>query len=124
MDEQGTFLYCLVTSLLAYPERLAYQLLYDFRVAVLQLEDRETAEENALNDQLVPTMRELVNTYEDPKNFPQPPQPADGQKTGDQVTISRGNALGRDPRTLKMIIGAGAVLLILLFIIIVKSMSG
>merc|ERR1719401_1230074 len=29
MDPKGELLYCVVTSLLTYPERLAYQLLYD-----------------------------------------------------------------------------------------------
>jgi len=73
MDPKGALLYCAVTTLLTYPERLAYQLLYDLVVAVQQLgESRmEQAPEQSLNEVLGQKMRELVQQYEDPANFPQ-----------------------------------------------------
>ncbi|CAJ1385654.1 unnamed protein product [Effrenium voratum] len=71
MDEQARLLYCVVTSLLTYPERQAYQLLYDFRALVerdgVGLDE---AEKHALNDKLREPMRDLVKKYEalqDPK---------------------------------------------------------
>mmetsp|Transcript_77093 Transcript_77093/g.238754 ORF Transcript_77093/g.238754 Transcript_77093/m.238754 type:complete len:194 (-) Transcript_77093:5-586(-) len=124
MDEQGCLLYCLVTSLLAYPEWLAYQLLYDFRAAVLQISDLDKVKEHGLNEQLQPRMRELVTQYEDPKSFPSTPVPVDGARPGDKVVISSGNVLLRDPRTLKIAIAAGGGLAFVLLILIVKSMSG
>merc|ERR1712228_1123229 len=71
MDQKGLLLYCAVTSLLTYPERLAYQLLYDFATEVQKLEGVEVVEENALNDVLNSRMRELVEKYQDPSMFHQ-----------------------------------------------------
>mmetsp|Transcript_22850 Transcript_22850/g.51902 ORF Transcript_22850/g.51902 Transcript_22850/m.51902 type:complete len:194 (-) Transcript_22850:155-736(-) len=124
MDDQGALLYCLVTSLLAYPERLAYQLLYDFRVVVSQIPDLDTVGEHSLNDKLQSTMLQLVQQYEDPKNFPGPSAPGDGSNGVDRPpNISRGNALVRDPRMLRLLVVVGAVLLLILLIVIVKAMS-
>jgi len=71
MDSKGENLYCVVTSLLTYPERLAYQLLYDLVAQASTEPDLATAEENSLNDRLGPKMKDLVTYYEDAKNFPQ-----------------------------------------------------
>jgi hypothetical protein len=73
MDNQGTLLYCVVTSVITYPERLAYQLLYDLVVSMQALGESATehATENSLNTTLKGKMRELVIMYEDPNNFPQ-----------------------------------------------------
>eukprot|EP00435_Cladocopium_sp_Y103_P058268 s206_g20.t1 len=66
MDEQGRLLYCVVTSSLSYPERQAYQLLYDFRGLVERDDtiDLEDSAEHSLNDKLKDQMRELVKKYE------------------------------------------------------------
>lgn len=71
MDRQGTILFCVVTSLLAYPERLAYQLLSDLAESVMQMESLSSAAELKMNDMLRGRFRELIATYEDPNNFPQ-----------------------------------------------------
>merc|ERR1712113_446834 len=71
MDSKGENLYCVVTSLLTYPERLAYQLLYDLVAQASQEPDLATAPEHGLNERLQPKMKELVLYYEDAKNFPQ-----------------------------------------------------
>mmetsp|Transcript_22375 Transcript_22375/g.42182 ORF Transcript_22375/g.42182 Transcript_22375/m.42182 type:complete len:217 (-) Transcript_22375:210-860(-) len=65
MDEQNRLLYCVVTSLLTYPERQAYQLLYDFR-GLVERDDAilNDAEKHSLNDKLADQMRELVKKYE------------------------------------------------------------
>ncbi|CAE7638223.1 unnamed protein product [Symbiodinium pilosum] len=65
MDEQARLLYCVVTSLLTYPERQAYQLLYDFR-GLVERDDAnlDDAEKHALNEKLENQMRELVKKYE------------------------------------------------------------
>merc|ERR1712242_594435 len=49
MDSKGENLYCVVTSLLTYPERLAYQLLYDLVAQASQEPDLATAPEHGLN---------------------------------------------------------------------------
>ncbi|CAL1147039.1 unnamed protein product [Cladocopium goreaui] len=66
MDEQGRLLYCVVTSSLSYPERQAYQLLYDFRGLVERDDtiDLDDSAEHSLNDKLKDQMRELVKKYE------------------------------------------------------------
>eukprot|EP00927_Polykrikos_kofoidii_P075295 TRINITY_DN71430_c0_g1_i1.p1 TRINITY_DN71430_c0_g1~~TRINITY_DN71430_c0_g1_i1.p1 ORF type:complete len:214 (+),score=43.78 TRINITY_DN71430_c0_g1_i1:88-729(+) len=71
MDQQGALLYCAVTDQLAYPERMAYQLLFDLVVAVQQLKCTDRPEEDGLNEALLPRMKALVSHYEDPANFPQ-----------------------------------------------------
>lgn len=71
MDKQGAILFCVVTSLLAYPERLAYQFLSDLAESVKQMDGLSSMAENKLNDALRVRMRELIATYEDPNNFPQ-----------------------------------------------------
>merc|ERR1740121_936744 len=70
MDSKGENLYCVVTSLLAYPERLAYQLLYDLVAQASQEPSVTTAGENGLNQMLQPKMKDLVLYYEDANNFP------------------------------------------------------
>merc|ERR550532_1053971 len=71
MDSKGENLYCVVTSLLTYPERLAYQLLYDLVAQASQEPDLATAPEHGLNERLQPKMKDIVLYYEDAKNFPQ-----------------------------------------------------
>jgi len=56
--------------LLTYPERLAYQLLYDLVVAAQCLGNVDSANEHALNDQLQPKMRELMQNYSNPEIIP------------------------------------------------------
>lgn len=71
MDQQGTFLYVVMTAVVVYPERLAYQLLYDFAVVVQQHESKQGAlEDEKSAEPMVPRLRELVAWYEDPENFP------------------------------------------------------
>ncbi|CAK9016989.1 unnamed protein product [Durusdinium trenchii] len=66
MDEQARLLYCVVTSSLSYPERQAYQLLYDFRGLVERdnTNELDESEAHSLNDKLEAPMRELVKKYE------------------------------------------------------------
>merc|ERR1712113_171027 len=71
MDSKGENLYCVVTSLLTYPERLAYQLLYDLVAQASQEPDLATAPEHGLNERLQTKMKDMVTYYEDAKNFPQ-----------------------------------------------------
>merc|ERR1740121_2966906 len=71
MDPKGEYLYCVVTTLLTYPERLAYQLLYDFIAVVSQEPDLDNVPEDGLGARLGLKIQELVLYYEDPKNFPQ-----------------------------------------------------
>jgi hypothetical protein len=73
LDQQGELLYCVYTALLTYPEPLAYHLLYDFNVAVQHQcgpDAAKEAQEMELNGKLQPKMKELVEQYEDPANFP------------------------------------------------------
>mmetsp|Transcript_72775 Transcript_72775/g.168692 ORF Transcript_72775/g.168692 Transcript_72775/m.168692 type:complete len:196 (+) Transcript_72775:69-656(+) len=120
MDEQCQLLYCLVTSQLAYPEPLAYQLLYDLRVAVLQAGGLDTAEEHALNEQLQPCMRDLVAQYEDPRSFPQSPLPTeDGRPV--ESALPQGSAF-RDNRVVKY--AAVAFLFVLLLLVIITWRMG
>jgi len=71
MDPKGELLYCVVTSLLTYPERLAYQMLYDLQAYIQQDGDVEDKREDELQQRLEPKMKELVKYYEDSSNFPQ-----------------------------------------------------
>mmetsp|Transcript_55849 Transcript_55849/g.86797 ORF Transcript_55849/g.86797 Transcript_55849/m.86797 type:complete len:205 (-) Transcript_55849:110-724(-) len=71
LDNRGKLLYCVVTSLLTYPEKLAHQLLCELNMSVLQLDGIEAATENSFDEELRPRMKELVSQYQDPKNFPQ-----------------------------------------------------
>merc|ERR1719203_2338213 len=59
MDSKGENLYCVVTSLLTYPERLAYQLLYDLVAQASQDQTLATAGERELQTKLEPKMRAL-----------------------------------------------------------------
>lgn len=68
MDQQGSLLYCVVTATLNYPERLAYQLLYEFEKKVKTIEGIDEASEHSLNTKLEDDMRKLVTQYEDPKS--------------------------------------------------------
>eukprot|EP00929_Paragymnodinium_shiwhaense_P109302 TRINITY_DN75719_c0_g1_i1.p2 TRINITY_DN75719_c0_g1~~TRINITY_DN75719_c0_g1_i1.p2 ORF type:complete len:242 (+),score=69.40 TRINITY_DN75719_c0_g1_i1:87-812(+) len=87
MDQQGVLLYCVVTSLVTYPERLAYQLLYDLVVAVQQVDPcPKSAEDFCQNGALQPRMKELVEQYEDPANFP-----AMQDKLGDSAVFHSGS---------------------------------
>jgi len=71
MDSTGQYLYCVVTSLLTYPERLANQLLYDLVTEASAEPLLATAGEQELQQKLEPQMKKLVLYYEDAKNFPQ-----------------------------------------------------
>ncbi|CAK0841642.1 unnamed protein product [Prorocentrum cordatum] len=84
MDREGVLVYCVVTSLVTYPERLAYQLLYDLVVAVNALDQSEVLQcgENALTGKLMQRMKELVKQYEDrPQQLPDAPA-GDGPPAG------------------------------------------
>mmetsp|Transcript_55037 Transcript_55037/g.131159 ORF Transcript_55037/g.131159 Transcript_55037/m.131159 type:complete len:241 (-) Transcript_55037:8-730(-) len=70
MDPEGKLLYCLVTALLTYPERLAFQLLSDLRASIVQGEASQTLTvASGSCPELVPRMKELISHYEDPANF-------------------------------------------------------
>jgi len=71
MDSKGENLYCVVTSLLTYPERLAYQLLFDLVAQASQEPDLATAPEHGLNDRFQLKMKDMVLCYEE-KYQPQP----------------------------------------------------
>merc|ERR1712232_1027602 len=64
MDGNKECLYCVVTSQLSYPERLAYQLLYDLAASTTGI-DMNNVKENGLNEQMHGKMKELVQYYED-----------------------------------------------------------
>mmetsp|Transcript_111108 Transcript_111108/g.313470 ORF Transcript_111108/g.313470 Transcript_111108/m.313470 type:complete len:248 (+) Transcript_111108:94-837(+) len=126
MDQQGALLYCVVTTLLTYPERLAYQLLYDFVVAVQQQSNLEAVPENALNEVLRPRMEELVKQYEDPKNFPHLhlamdalQQPGSGPDPGAQGHFAGATTeINREKNYRKLKIAALAVLLIVIAVFV------
>merc|ERR1712083_355682 len=63
LDHQGILLHCVMASSLTYPVRLAYQLLDDLMSAVQPLDGITSAGEYALNTQLHPQMKELVQRY-------------------------------------------------------------
>merc|ERR1719422_383080 len=71
MDSTGDYLYCLVTSVVTYPEKLAYRLLYDLVGTASKIPDLENYPENGLTEELLPKMKELVLHYQDTKEFPQ-----------------------------------------------------
>lgn len=77
MDQQGSLLYCVVTSFMEYPERFAYQLLQELMGAVSQQGSVEDVAENGLTAVLKPKMQELLEKYEDPANFDQTQQALD-----------------------------------------------
>jgi len=121
MDQQGSLLYCVVTATLNYPERLAYQLLYELEKKVKSIEGIDDASEHSLNLQLEDDMRNLVMQYEDPKSFPQLASSAitsgdagranpNVQPYDDTREMQEGNS-----RKVKMIIGVAVVILIIVF---------
>lgn len=129
MDQQGAHLYCAVTTLLSYPERLAYQLLYDLVVAVQHIgESRlEAAPEQSLNEELLPRMRALVQQYEDPANFPQLQvamdrlnQPASFEMGGGRAgfQVESGAPISRDQRQQRLtkMLGLGVAVVLLIFL--------
>mmetsp|Transcript_16 Transcript_16/g.23 ORF Transcript_16/g.23 Transcript_16/m.23 type:complete len:200 (-) Transcript_16:16-615(-) len=123
MDDQGTLLYCLVTSLLTYPEILAYQLLYDLQVKVLQLSHLDTASEHSLNDNLQPIMKDLVSRYEDQNNFPQLQTAVTGVKSGRDVCsigqeplVSRDDFPNRNSRMMKRALACVLCMIVLIMI--------
>lgn len=70
MDGQGKLCYCVMTSQLTYPEKLAFQLLHELMDMLDGVKDMERIEANALNEQLQPKMTNLLAYYEDPRNHP------------------------------------------------------
>eukprot|EP00747_Dinoflagellata_sp_TGD_P169596 gnl/TRDRNA2_/TRDRNA2_198951_c0_seq1.p1 gnl/TRDRNA2_/TRDRNA2_198951_c0~~gnl/TRDRNA2_/TRDRNA2_198951_c0_seq1.p1 ORF type:complete len:213 (+),score=27.44 gnl/TRDRNA2_/TRDRNA2_198951_c0_seq1:80-718(+) len=75
MDQTGQFLYCVITGTHAYPEPLAYRLLYDLVVAVQSIDEKyRMGEENCAQEILVTRMRELITQYEDPRKQQGPPE--------------------------------------------------
>lgn len=133
MDQQGALLYCAMTTLLTYPERLAYQLLYDLVVAVQQLGGAETTSEEGLNEALMPRMRELVNQYEDPNNFPslqvamdkinQPPS-FDAGHSGGGAHFDAQMRDARKSRMIKFIVFAAVLICIILLYVFLYLRGG
>jgi hypothetical protein len=125
MDQKKILLYCVVTAELTYPERAAYQLLYDLVTSVQQIDGIESKPENALNEELHPKMRELIDFYEDQKNIPTQPQREALQverETSVSTTNPAANAIRvREERKYKMI-GGIAVAGCLIVAVIVKSL--
>jgi len=120
MDAKGENLYCVVTSLLTYPERLAYQLLYDLVASTSQMPDLETCPENGLNEDLGPKMKELVAYYEDAKNFPQLALGMSRESLASNVTKSFAEPDGTGRR--KLMVGI-IVLLVIIVIIVIASQT-
>merc|ERR1719203_694316 len=65
MDQQGLLLYVVVTTHQDFPERNAYQLLYDLVLEVQSLEHANTAPEDGLTKELEDTMKGLIKKYEE-----------------------------------------------------------
>jgi len=100
MDQQGAFLYCLVTAFIEYPERFAYQLLQEFMGFVQQIENVHSEVELGLNEALRPRMRELLLKYEDPGNFDRVQQDLDRDNVVKSVMREsmRGSTDGKNPQ--------------------------
>jgi len=123
MDREGVLVYCVVTSLVTYPERLAYQLLYDLVVAVNALDQSEVLQcgENALTGKLMQRMKELVKQYEDPNNFPmlqRAMDPLQVSSSGGRDFAHGGDARLSDRRK-KLMIGLAMLMVLVVIIIIV-----
>jgi len=104
MDQQGTLLYCVVTSFMEYPERFAYQLLQELMGAVQKLGSADDASENGLTDALQKNMQELLEKYEDPGNFDQTQQALDKVnvvKSVMQENIRQATETGRNVQDLQ-----------------------
>mmetsp|Transcript_46691 Transcript_46691/g.108824 ORF Transcript_46691/g.108824 Transcript_46691/m.108824 type:complete len:238 (-) Transcript_46691:36-749(-) len=69
MDPEGALLYVLVATTTEYPEKLAFNLLQELMAEVRNLPSTEFAEENELDESLAPTMRRLLDQYDDPARF-------------------------------------------------------
>jgi len=118
MDPKGELLYCVVTSLLTYPERLAYQLLYDLQAQVATVDvdiASPNMEEDGLMKKLEPKMKDLVKYYEDSSNFPQFALGMSRDSvasTQSSNSLAGGGADGAGSRGKKIAAGAVVVLLI------------
>mmetsp|Transcript_72854 Transcript_72854/g.115319 ORF Transcript_72854/g.115319 Transcript_72854/m.115319 type:complete len:205 (+) Transcript_72854:67-681(+) len=126
MDQKGILLYCVVTSLLTYPERLAYQLLYDLQQDVQRLDNVETAKENALNETLGGRMRELIAKYEDSSRWPHAIN-VNRTSVQSESSLQQPSAISlqaRNARRHKMMIGIAAVLAGIIILIIVFANLG
>jgi hypothetical protein len=126
MDQKGILLYCVVTSLITYPERLAYQLLYDLVVSVQALGEQviETATEHSLNETLAGRMRELVVQYEDSNNFPQfhAARASAGGHSGLGISNPTATSPARNSRT-KLVLLLIVIALIVTLVVFVLNMS-
>merc|ERR1712083_1076337 len=74
VDQEGAMLYCVVTSRVAYPERLAFLILYDLMHEVSSAGkapeiDLASCAENGLDGVLHEKMKELVRQYESPESY-------------------------------------------------------
>lgn len=65
MDQTAAYLYCVQTSTLAYPERSAYQFLYDLVMEVQPTPGLECLSQRDLTPVLRPRMQALVRVYEE-----------------------------------------------------------
>lgn len=127
MDQQGANLYCVVTALLTYPERLAYQLLYDLVVACQQLNGLKDSEEYGQNEALQPRMKELVEQYEDPSNFPsmQSAMEKSGGTFEQQAAPDGGIASQRQQQQRnQLLLGVIAVVVLLILVVIWLNSKG
>lgn len=66
MDQQEKLLFCVVTARIGYPERTAYELLYEMAVATKSCQNADTVPEHGLDKQLGPHFERLVAEYENP----------------------------------------------------------
>jgi len=126
MDPKGELLYCVVTSLLTYPERLAYQLLYDLQAQTTQLEaDLDGIQEDGLMGKLEPKMKDLVKYYEDSSNFPQFALGMSRESiSSNQSSASLTAGTENNGRTGKIVGGLLVVLLIVGIVIFFLSRQG
>merc|ERR1740121_335071 len=123
MDAEAKYFYCVVTSSLAYPENLAYQLLHDLGVAVKKLGDIDAVPENGLAA-IIPKMKDLVTHYEDARNFPDLVSARSFATSG---TAGPGNSFPAGPPSRSsntwVFIGL-AILLVVIVIVVLVNMSG
>lgn len=91
VDPKGDHLYCVVTAAMSYPERLAYQLLYDLQASVSQEEDLDTMEEDELMVKFEAKLKDLLKHYEDKSNFPQFQR---GSMSRDSITSANSEETG------------------------------
>lgn len=132
LNQTGVLLFAVVTAQLSYPERLAFQLLYDVALAVQQLGDEAVADSpgdgdagGGLTEALRPRMRQLLSFYNESGEI----QQMVSERAQSGGPVSSGSLVDAAPSTArgfsrtKAVLALAAVIFVALVVLVYQEMT-